>query len=458
MASSSILWPYLLVAAGALTGVVGTLLPLILNILFSLATLALAAHVLRRFSISSYTKQTAALALLATGVPLVSVTLVGMEHLLFTFAFLLFLWLAGEASDGGQQPHSACLPWAAMLLTASRFEGVFAVAVACLLLGRRHPRQALFTAIAGALPVACFSFYSLRHGGMWLPNSVLMKVGSVGVVWPHLYHAIEEITAPSLWKSGFGELLLLVAWTAWCGRERPTPLRAMQRIYLGTVALHLTFARLVSGTTRYDAYLTCGGLLLGFAGLERLFTTQAPPGRAIRLTAQLLAGLTLLPLLLYRGIWLEFASARSAASIYRQQYQTAQFLARYYPGQAVAAGDVGAISYFADVACFDLNGLANNDTARLLLTSPMYTPQMERLAIARGVRIGVLYGNRYEREWSLPASWIKVRSWRIPTPKGATVSEPVVDFYATSPAEAGPLLRNLKAFEPSLPPEVTVLP
>jgi hypothetical protein len=54
-------------------------------------------------------------------------------------------------------------------------------------------------------------------------------------------------------------------------------------------------------------------------------------------------------------------------NIYEQQYQMGIFLNKYYSGICVAANDIGAINYLADICTIDLYGLANMDVIKYRL-------------------------------------------------------------------------------------------
>jgi hypothetical protein len=95
MASSSILWPYLLAFGGK-----SVLLPLLLNVIFSLALLAIALKVMRGSDVTSLGWQTVTLVLVVIGFPLTTMTLDGMEHVLFGLVFILFVWRAGLVMGG----------------------------------------------------------------------------------------------------------------------------------------------------------------------------------------------------------------------------------------------------------------------------------------------------------------------------------------------------------------------
>ena len=44
---------------------------------------------------------------------------------------------------------------------------------------------------------------------------------------------------------------------------------------------------------------------------------------------------------------------------YLEQYETAQFIRRYYPGAAVIVNDLGAVTYYTQARILDLVGLGD---------------------------------------------------------------------------------------------------
>ena len=66
----------------------------------------------------------------------------------------------------------------AALMVATRYESLFLVAVVgAILLWQGRIRPVVCLGVAAAVPVAAFALYSVAHGGLVLPNSVLMKSG-----------------------------------------------------------------------------------------------------------------------------------------------------------------------------------------------------------------------------------------------------------------------------------------
>src|SRR6185436_5620763 len=81
-----------------------------------------------------------------------------------------------------------------------------------------------------------------------------------------------------------------------------------------------------------------------------------------------------------RGVRAHLETPGAVANIYEQQIQMGRFLARFYPGQGVAANDIGAICFLADLRVLDLWGLASRDVAEAKLTGTYSTARIGELA------------------------------------------------------------------------------
>ncbi|HEY3250083.1 MAG TPA: hypothetical protein VGK25_03090 [Ignavibacteria bacterium] len=148
---------------------------------------------------------------------------------------------------------------------------------------------------------------------------------------------------------------------------------------------------------------------------------------------------------------------RSSTNIYEQQYQTAQFLKRFYEGKEIAINDIGAPGYFADIKIVDLWGLADMETAKMrrannaIITSKN---DLRHLALSRNIKIAIIYdawfiidGNNF-----IPEEWIKVGEWKILN--NIVCSSDKVSIYAVNNSEKDNLINNLKLNSAYLPPTV----
>ncbi|MFV1989969.1 MAG: enoyl-CoA hydratase/isomerase family protein, partial [Acidimicrobiales bacterium] len=101
---------------------------------------------------------------------------------------------------------------------------------------------------------------------------------------------------------------------------------------------------------------------------------------------------------------------------------------------AVAANDVGAINYYADIDSFDLWGLSNLDTADARISGRYGPDEIRALSAKRGVKIALVYTYWFQRWYGgLPSEWQEVGQWEIAAIDGRQPF--VVSFYAVDPDE-----------------------
>jgi hypothetical protein len=463
-ASSSILWPYLLALAFLLTGV-HAITPLILSFLSGLAVL-LTAHRLLADIVLPFAARLAALLLITFCTPAIVLTFTGMETLLFVAATLIFVHILLRSRLGAI--HLPTLTLAAAFLASIRYEGLFVIAIAALLLAiHRRWTAAIATSLAGAAPVVLFGLYSVLRGAGFLPNSLLIKTAQTqGPFWSNFFtgpgHGLFSLYALQwgltlLFLLNAALLILLIRRRASIHQVTPSA------IFVGTTLLHCALSRL-GWFWRYESYLIALGICSAVIATQhlvqspqtrtRLDSDQVQPRRAFPLVICSL----LLLILAFRVITPIRTVPEAVLAIYRQQFQTARFLQSAYPHRAIAVNDVGAVSFFSSVDCLDLFGLATNQVTTLKhLDTPdanLDADAIERLARERNVPIAVLYEDWFP---DLPDDWHKVEGWTIPDTKEPIIlGDRQVIFYATSAAEVEPLRRALAAFHPSLPPEVQI--
>jgi hypothetical protein len=144
--------------------------------------------------------------------------------------------------------------------------------------------------------------------------------------------------------------------------------------------------------------------------------------------------------------------AFAAKNIGEQQYQMARFLDHYYHGSPVAANDIGAINFVADIDCLDLWGLSDVNIARLRMANRYNSAAMDRIAQQRGMKIAVVYDDWYTPYGGVPRSWIKAGEWTIPD--NTICGDKTVSFYAVNPGEWESLHERLIEFSRELPVDV----
>jgi hypothetical protein len=459
--SSSPLWSLLLTACYYVFGVSGAA-PFILNMVFATAVCAAAFIVLKK---SGAGKIFILVCLFAVTflTPLPTLVLDGMEHTMHTFLSVIFLYastlvLSKRAPAGKDY---AAIIGLSPLVTLSRYEGVFLVAVvAAFLLFKKKISAALLVLAAGALPLIVLGFVSLFQGWYFLPNSILLKIEPFGE---------EELSYKILLNlSGFGKttratyiLTLILASLAALllavkkYRHIWHPAAIMPALYVAAVFLHMQYC-LTGHFYRYEAYLiTLGLVTLGAAwpavGTEPTRVKLKRVPFAYYSAAALLVVFAAWPLCI-RAYNALSKTPRASANIYEQQYQMGLFLKEFYTGETVAVNDVGAVNYLADVKCLDLIGLTTKEVVEAKALRRYHTREIDTLAKARGAVIAIVYKEWFMFDRSLPPEWSFIGSWKIK--ENVVCAYPEVRFYAVAPGEQFKLLRNLVDFSKQLPESV----
>lgn len=441
--SSSPLWTLLLAAFFFFLGP-HDWLPLALNVVFALSLLVVADHALRMDGVRAGTRLIALIAIVLL-TPVAPMVLVGQEHLLH--ATLTLAFLGALASPG---PVLLAL---APLLTATRYEGLFLVFVACLVLAaRRRLGFATAVGLAALVPPVAYGLVSITHGWYALPNPVILK-GALGegltgwrrvALVPFLGGWAELLRTPHLLALVvLAAVPLLARWRSPHSREG-----TLLIVFIGTTILHLQYAR-TGWFYRYEAYLVAFGIVATAVALDGIAAGVRPPWLPAALASAAALACAV------RGARAHVETPGAVRNIYEQQIQMGRFLARFYPGEAVAANDVGAIDWLADLRVLDLWGLASRPVAEAKLSGRYTTAKVAELARAERVRVAVIYERWLDAAGGVPPQWVRAGRWRVA--RNVVLGDRTVAFYAVDPAEAAPLAGHLRAFAPELPPGVAQL-
>jgi hypothetical protein len=452
-ASSSPLWTLLLAALWTL-GAKAVWVPFVLNLLAGVAALAVAD---RMVSALAPRHRVAVLAAVVVTTPLPTLAFIGMEHTLQVLLVLLFACQVSERLAEGR----ADWLWpsaAAGLLVATRYEGLFLVAVAsAVLLWRRQRVAALSLAAAAALPVVLFALYSVSHGGLVLPNSVLMKsvpgrfetfasgFSSIASEWlsvrdlflrpPQLVLTIAALVG-----------LVLTPYERVASLLRPVWLAIL---FVAASVLHASLVK-IEWFYRYEAYLIALGVL---AVVSLGATAILPRGAQRRRSHPLHPAATWLAILLaiplgVRALQSLALTPRATKNVFEQQVQLGRFFSRYYPGRPIAVNDIGAVAWLSSSRILDIVGLATQPVADLKRHKALDAAAMERLT--KEVDAIAIYADIFEP--IVPGSWVKVGEWTITDVVG--VSGKTVTFFAPDAPRAARLVAALRDNASALTPGV----
>ena len=431
-ASSSIAWPWLLVALRYVS--IEGAAPLLLNVAAALGVFAIVHRAFRAQAVPRAPLFALALCLLAPIVPLV---LSGMEHTLHA-AFVLAVACLGARSHASAR-RNTWLYFAAVGAVALRYEGAFVVgAVALLFLRAKRGREAGLLLLAGAAPALVRGVASVAQGGLFFPLPVMMKrTAFTADLAVKIYYRV--IDNPHVLVT---LVLLAFAWTL-DAKENDAPARerkALVFIASTTLAAQTVFAQL-GWFYRYEAY----ALLLSFTAITMVAASHARRLRAFALPAAVL----LLPLV-GRAAGAFRTTVLASRNIFDQEMQMAAFVHAYDDAGAVALNDIGAVSYATHAHVVDLIGLGSPRIAAargMRIDGALSKDAIDAETRKSDARIAILY-----EDWfvgSLPSTWRKVGTWTIP--ENHVCAKDTVTFYATTDDDERVLRENFRAFATRLP-------
>lgn len=475
-ASSSVLYTLLLTAMFRIFSV-HILIPLLINSVVGVILVAALQRWLRKEQITGGW-QLGVLLLVVFLTPLPIILICGMEHTLqclfsFLFIFRFSSWLEGSLA---MKQEKWVLPWQVsvygMMVTFVRYEGLFLVAIACLILAwHRKLGLAIKLGLISLLPLVIFGIYSVSKGSYFLPNSVLLKSEGAPLSVSGVLQYLDNIFVQKLTVVKTDNIPV--------GSPRPgISLLATQRLLILLPLVYLAFLKYIRQRVAYGyilgILLACTILQLCFASTGWLYRYEAyliyctvvivgtlvckygrevirEKGVGVRWMLAAVVFALCFPFVL-RSAAAFSKTGTACVNIYQQQYQMGQFLHTYYDKEVTAANDIGAVSFFTSGANVDLWGLGNIKVAKSRKKG-YWTPDfLDSLCRKDHAGTAVLYDKWFSD--SLLHRWTKVATWQIRN--NVICGDDTVSFYAIKQEQEPELKKNLQAFEARLPVGVTV--
>lgn len=455
--SSTPLWTLLMALFYGLLGA-RLWLPLVLNIIAGFTLVIFAGNIFsRKYPPLSGAWLFTALAALFFLPALPALILGGMEHTAQTLLVILFCYFLCEYLSGppGKLPRRLLL--LAPCITTIRYEGIFLIFLAFLFSLRKKDWKAAFLlAGLGALPVFLIGLWGLSQGSTFLPNSLLLKAAAPDL---STVTGIQMFLKAGYLKiTGSPEILFLLVLAflltipGLYNRGASDSEQQGLLLFIFLTLLHVHFAS-TALFYRYEAYLIALGIFMIINVLLTLKARREFPAWPIRVFFILVFFLPFYALL-ERGAQALAKTPQAMMNVYEQQVQMGKFLKEHYSGEVVAANDIGAINYYADIRCLDLVGLGNNRVAAMIHAGT-YNPQtLKALIEEKQARIAVIYDFwlNHPSFGGVPREWTRVGMWRIKN--NVICANDTVHFFALRPEEAAPLREHLRAFTSRLPGSV----
>ncbi|MFZ1979453.1 MAG: hypothetical protein WAV76_15980 [Bacteroidota bacterium] len=458
--SSSLLWTLILSLTYYLIGP-NEFSPVVLSFISGSLLIFTVYFLLRKYSLQSFFILIILLAIiLFASLPLLIFS--GLEHTMHALLTILFVYISAKilSAEKVVSKDYMMLLIVAPLLTMTRYEGLFLVLVVIILfVVRKRLVNSILLGGLAVIPIAIYGVISIIKGWYFLPNSVLLKgnVPSFSMIGMSRFinHFYEQIVRNQ-------HILILLSMALFLfifqyGKQKifwKEPV-IMLSIFITTTLFHLLFAR-VGGLPRYDAYLVALGILVIAFGMREYL----PQKVSIVFNKKLIIKYAAIALLIFimvlpfagRGVLYLRIIPQATTNIYEQQYQMGLFLNKFYQGESVAANDIGAINYLADIKCLDLWGLGSSEVAELMIQGRYNTQQIYDLAKQKQVKIAVVYDHWFKEYGGIPPAWIKAGEWKIPN--NIICGGDTVSFYAVNTSEVDNLNKNLRTFSSFLPKDV----
>lgn len=398
--------------------------------------------------------------------PLPTLICLGMEHTLHIWLVLIWIERAVRVLTGESiERHGAALFILGVLATLTRYEtGFVAVPLLFLFMMKRQWFGCLSIFLACGIPIVTVGIIQMFMGWDFFPSSFTSKSALVASGWGFWDQVAKRIYG-QLFGTPHLTLPFILSFTAighQIANQRGPGSHSAGSIwnftFIVSSILHCSFAS-TGWFYRYEAYL------LGMAVVS-LSVIAIPAGELFRLAwnrwnnawektwarAMILALVcfTLVPL--NKNLFSIQNIVPGAYNIYSQQYQMGLFLSEYYPSETIAANDIGAINFLADIECLDLMALGSYEP-RLANRQNQWGPRfLDNWATARNASIAILYESWYRDV--IPPTWIKIGEWKVD--RKLTVADSTVAFFAIGPGQADRLHNNLVDFEPRMPAGTTL--
>lgn len=429
--------------------------PLLINILAGYATV----YYCYKFFSEFYGKReiVLGLTLLIPFCQLYMMVISGMEQTLHILLTVLMVYYIKKnlISDFAKSDFSKLL-LVALLFGAVRFESMFFIFILTILLCLiRKWKVGISLFIAGFFSITVFGIISVKCGGYFFPNSLLMKGNyPESDVLDSFWNIFKKgiLMNISFYKLFLAPLLLIAIY--FNEKYRNQRWRSILQnelivvLIIGTLVLHSLFAVI---RYRYENYLMAAIVLVIVPIVVDFYKNRKSKQSIIHKILLLGSFSAVLFYCIYISIFNYKVVKYASKNIQEQQLEMARFLENYYHGQKVVANDIGAISYFSGIHIFDIAGLASTNVAGFYyenkhLDSKKFDEVFHQFLanyITRNqYKVAIIYPKWFPN--GVPVSWVPVVSWTIQKKSG--VASQTVVWYAFNKNDANILRENLKKF------------
>ncbi|MBL6446562.1 hypothetical protein JMN32_09590 [Fulvivirga sp. 29W222] len=455
--SSSLLFGLVLAFFFKLFGAV-EIIPLLLNILFSIGLIYTAERYLSSQKIDKYIIIITSICLVVF-TPLTSMAVSGMEHTLHIVLTICFVFEGSRilSKENITFKDIVLVSILGVLIAMVRYEGLFLIATfSTIFFLRGYYIKSIVFCLIAISPVIIFGLISIEQGAYFLPNTIIAKSNagelSDNKLWDFIYKTGDKflyhisrlyLTVP----------IVLLSFILYYERKQKWSLIYYTALMtLAAILLHSAFAS-VGRFFRYEAYLMALSVfsIALWVGLHKENIAayfKNYPYRTVLIVLLLMAPAVKRS---YRSIG---RTVQATHNIHDQQIQMAQFLNQNYSEATVMANDIGAIAFFnPDLKVIDMVGLGTLQTLDLIRKSNSDQEMRhgyQKIAKENHASLALIYDHWFEGQ--IPEQWKKTFTWTITN--NVICGGTTVSFYATDPKEVDELMKSNNNY--SLPDDVEV--
>lgn len=424
-------------------------LPIILNSAGALALIAIFNHTLKDRKPIVYGIILTSLIWL---MPMHTMILIGMEHILHILTLLLCLLYFKKYFENSTSKNFNLMLAFAFFSVGFRYESLFFIFFICVLLFfiKREYFKSIILGLVAILPVIIYGFISLSKGSFFLPNSLVLKGnindGAFGFLMRVLGNAYRALSILP-----FVILLIIQLFVGSKDNIKSYFLKnAFQIVVLLGFSIHLLFANF-GWLVRYEAYLLVILVIACIPSIEWIFTQQKYSYKFSFFILLLVPfNLRLISMMRYE--------TTASRNIFDQQIQMARFLHKYYNKSKIVANDIGAITYFTEIHLLDTFGLGSlgvakireSDHGKFHRENQKLRNYVKNYTNSQNFDIAIVYDS-----WlKMPDNYKFAGDWTIQN--NYICGNPEVSFYAVKPEHFPVLISNLENFNKEIPKEVKV--
>jgi hypothetical protein len=462
--SSSPLWTLIVSACFKIAGV-HLRIPWMLNVIFSIGLILYIDAALAYYGRKRLTRNIT-LILVIFFAPLLTISFLGMEHVLHAALVIPFVHLASlqldEIRNQTKASRGFVLILLAILLVATRYESLALVLPASFFFWKKKERgYSILLTVCALLPVVAYAVYSTSNGGLILPNRFFLHF--LGTPFDIESILKSRILFPLIDNPGL-VAISIVSFTVIYRRYHrygiPWDKGIIASFLLSINIIAHLFISNYGQFYRHELYIYVMAFFVG----SWIWIDEFPDifrnirGHLVSWPERLAFLLVLL--LLFPVAWdlgrrpaLLRKVPTSLQNVYDQQIQISRFFSRYFSSESVIVNEVGSIAFSGDVNVIDIRGPGSNEILNLKLANSFSSRDISKISKRENARVAIIYDSWFEDKGLIPEEWCLAGKWRIRN--NISCAEDEVSIYSTNIHHLDYVMESLKSFSILLSHRVT---